>query len=97
VAARAGPAVQADAGDRDPACRGQPPTVEQVRHLHALIERRTGVGSTIFCSQVPPAKWHDQIEEKVVADAIVDRITANAHKMTLTCKNSLRRVFKPVE
>lgn len=73
------------------------PTVEQVRHLHALIERRTGVGSTIFCSQVPPAKWHDQIEEKVVADAIVDRITANAHKMTLTCKDSLRRVFKPVE
>jgi len=63
------------------------PTVEQVRHLHALIERRTGVGSTIFCSQVPPAKWHDQIEEKVVADAIVDRITANAHKMTLTCKD----------
>jgi DNA replication protein DnaC len=74
-----------------------PPTVEQVRHLHALIERRTGVGSTIFCSQIPPAKWHDQIEEKVVADAIVDRITANAHKMTLTCKDSLRRVFKPVE
>jgi DNA replication protein DnaC len=74
-----------------------PPTVEQVRHLHALIERRTGVGSTIFCSQIPPAKWHDQIEEKVVADAIVDRITANAHKMTLTCKDSLRRVFKPIE
>jgi DNA replication protein DnaC len=74
-----------------------PPTVEQVRHLHALIERRTGVGSTIFCSQIPPAKWHDQIEEKVVADAIVDRITANAHKTTLTCKDSLRRIFKPVE
>jgi DNA replication protein DnaC len=74
-----------------------PPTVEQVRHLHALIERRTGVGSTIFCSQIPPAKWHDQIEEKVVADAIVDRITANAHKITLTCKDSLRRIFKPVE
>jgi DNA replication protein DnaC len=74
-----------------------PPTVEQVRHLHALIERRTGVGSTIFCSQIPPAKWHDQIEEKVVADAIVDRITANAHKMTLTCKDSLRRTFKPIE
>ena len=32
-----------------------------------------------------------------MADAIVDRITANAHKMTLTCKDSLRRVFKPVE
>lgn len=74
-----------------------PPTVEQVRHLHALIERRTGVGSTIFCSQVPPAKWHDQIEEKVVADAIVDRITSNAHKTTLTCKDSLRRIFKPIE
>lgn len=74
-----------------------PPSVEQVRNLHALIERRTGAGSTTFCSQIPPAKWHDQIEEKVVADAIVDRITANAHKMTLTAKDSLRRHFKPVE
>ena len=74
-----------------------PPTVEQVRNLHALIERRTGVGSTIFASQIPPAKWHDEIEEKVVADAICDRITANAHKTTLTCKDSLRRVFKPID
>ena len=32
-----------------------------------------------------------------LADAIVDRITANAHKVTLTCKDSLRGVFKPVE
>ncbi|MCL2804069.1 MAG: ATP-binding protein [Micrococcales bacterium] len=74
-----------------------PPTVDQVRNLHALIERRTGNGSTIFCSQISPAKWHDQIEEKVMADAIIDRITANAHKMTLTCTDSLRRHFKPIK
>jgi len=74
-----------------------PPSIDQVRHLHALMERRTGAGSTVFCSQIPPAEWHDQIEEKVIADAIVDRITANARKITLTCKDSLRRLFKPVE
>ena len=74
-----------------------PPTVDQVRNLHALIEQRAETVSTIFCSQIPPGKWYDQIEEKVMAEAIIDRITSNAHKTTLTCTDSLRRHFKPTD
>lgn len=70
-----------------------PPTRDQVKHLHALIDRRTRAGSTIFCTQLPPSKWHDRMEEKILADAIIDRITAGAHTVTLTCTDSMRRHF----
>lgn len=69
------------------------PTAAQVQNLHTLIDRRHRRASTIFCTQLAPADWHEQMEEKVLADAIVDRITANAHQTTLDCKDSLRSVF----
>ena len=67
--------------------------LHQVKHLHALIDRRTRAGSTIFCTQLPPSKWHDRMEEKILADAIIDRITAGAHTITVTCTDSMRRHF----
>jgi len=69
------------------------PTNEQVQQLHILIDRRHRQASTIFCTQLTPDEWHDQMEEKVLADAIVDRITSNAHMTVLDCKDSLRRIF----
>lgn len=69
------------------------PSRDQVKHLHALIDRRTRAGSTIFCTQLPPSKWHDRMEEKILADAIIDRITAGAHTITVTCTDSMRRHF----
>jgi len=69
------------------------PTLEQVRHLHTLIDKRTGKGSTIFATQLPPAVWHDRMEEKIVADAIIDRITAGSHTTVISCDESLRRHF----
>ena len=71
------------------------PTRPQVEHLHSLIDRRTRVGSTIFCPQLSPDQWHDRIEEKVFADAIVDRVTTNAHATTLDCRDSMRRLIDP--
>lgn len=73
------------------------PTRDQVKHLHALIDRRTRVGSTIFCTQLPPAKWHDRMEEKILADAIIDRITSSAHTVTLDCTESMRRYLATPE
>jgi DNA replication protein DnaC len=69
------------------------PTRDQVQHLHALIDRRTKVGSTIFCTQLSADQWHDRIEEKVFADAIVDRITTNAHATVIHCADSMRRLI----
>ncbi len=33
------------------------------------------------------------MEEKILADAIIDRITAGAHRVTVTCTDSMRRHF----
>lgn len=34
-------------------------------------------------SQLPPAKWHDQLGEATIADAILDRILHGAHRIAL--------------
>jgi len=44
-------------------------------------------------SQLPPSQWHDRMEEKILADAIIDRITTNAHATVLTCDDSMRKHF----
>ena len=58
--------------------------------LLEIIEDRHGKRSTIFTSQVPVKQWHDIIGEKTVADAVLDRIVHNAHRVVLTGE-SLRR------
>ena len=58
--------------------------------LLEIIEDRHGKRSTIFTSQVPVKQWHDIIGEKTVADAVLDRIVHNAHRVELTGE-SLRR------
>jgi len=73
------------------------PSKEQVQQLHVLIDRRHRQASTIFCTQLTPAQWHDRMDEKVLADAIVDRITTNSYVTVLNCKDSLRRYFSSLE
>ena len=41
------------------------------------------MGSTIFTSQVPVNKWHEVIGEQTIADAILDRIIHDAHRVEL--------------
>ena len=39
--------------------------------------------SVIITSQLPVSKWYDYINEPTLADAIIDRLTANAHRVEL--------------
>ena len=39
--------------------------------------------SVIITSQLPVSKWYDYINEPTLADAIMDRLTANAHRVEL--------------
>lgn len=48
-----------------------------------IIEDRHGNRSTIITSQVPVTEWHDVIGEQTIADAILDRVVHNAHRMEL--------------
>ena len=65
-------------------------TANQRRDLMEIVEDRHGNGSTLITSQLPRDKWHDVIGEPTFADAILDRIVHNAHRINLA-GHSLRR------
>ena len=53
------------------------------RDLYEILEERYGRRSTILTSQVPVDKWHEVIGDPTYADAILDRIVHNAHRIDL--------------
>jgi len=53
------------------------------RDFLEVMEDRHGIRSTVITSQYPVAKWHELIGEPTLADAILDRIVHNAHKIVL--------------
>jgi DNA replication protein DnaC len=62
--------------------------------LMEIIEDRHGKSATIITSQVPVSKWHDIIGEKTVADAILDRIIHEAHRLELRGESMRKRSNK---
>ena len=58
-------------------------TDQQRFHLFEIVEERYRRKSTLITAQVPVARWHDLIADPTVADAILDRIVHNAHRITL--------------
>jgi len=63
---------------------GLAPLIEiERRDLLELIEDRTGNTSTLITSQLPIDRWHDHIGDPTLADAIMDRLIHNAHRIQL--------------
>jgi len=60
-----------------------PLTDAERRDFLEVMEDRHGSKSTLMTSQYPVSSWHDLIGEPTMADAILDRIIHNAHKITL--------------
>jgi DNA replication protein DnaC len=57
---------------------------EPQRHdLLEVLDDRYGHASTLVTSQLPTAQWHAWIGDPTLADAILDRLVHNAHKLTL--------------
>ena len=48
-----------------------------------ILEDRYNGSATIFTSQLPLDRWYDYISEPTLADAIIDRLSAKAHKIEL--------------
>jgi DNA replication protein DnaC len=65
-------------------------TDQQRLDLLELFEERYQRRSTIITAQLPVSGWHDMIGEPTIADAILDRIVHNAHRIDLK-GDSLRR------
>ena len=58
--------------------------------LLQMLEDRYGKRSTLISAQLPVDKWHQYIGESTIADAIMDRLSGNAHRFELKGE-SLRR------
>jgi DNA replication protein DnaC len=65
-------------------------TAEQRRDLMEVIDDRHGRASTIIATQIPVDRWHGQIGDPTYADAILDRVVNNAHRLELRGE-SMRR------
>jgi DNA replication protein DnaC len=72
-----------------------PMTDPQRRDLLELMEDRYGLKSTIITSQLPVTAWHEAIGDPTLADAILDRVVHNAHKIEMKGE-SMRKNSKPL-
>lgn len=51
--------------------------------LMEIMEDRHQKSSTIITSQLPVSKWHEVIGEETIADAILDRLIHDSHRIEL--------------
>jgi DNA replication protein DnaC len=60
-----------------------PLTEVQRRDLFEILDDRYDRHSTLVASQVPQEDWHETIGDPTLADAILDRLVHNAHRLCL--------------
>jgi DNA replication protein DnaC len=61
----------------------EPLNTEQRRDLLEIVEDRYNSGSLIITSQVPIERWYEIVGNPTLADAILDRVVHNAHRIEL--------------
>jgi len=77
---------------------GLEPLDAQARHdLLEILEERYGRRSTVITSQLPVEDWHAVIADPTYADAILDRLVHNAHRLNLSGDSLRRTRSKPAE
>lgn len=69
----------------------QPLDAQSRNALMELVEDRHGKSALIITSQVPVNKWYDIIGEQTIADAILDRIVHQAHRLELKGESLRKR------
>ncbi len=68
-----------------------PLTDPERRDLLEVIEDRHGTASTIIASQLPVDHWHEMIGDPTIADALLDRLVHNAHRIHLKGESMRKR------
>ena len=67
-------------------------TLSQRNDLLEIMEDRHGLKSTLITSQLPIDQWHKAIGDATLADAILDRLVHNSHKLKLKGE-SMRKII----
>jgi len=56
--------------------------------LLEAIEERYGAGATLVTSQLPLGDWHEYLGAGRIADAILDRLVHNAHRIEISSRGT---------
>jgi len=67
----------------------------QCRDFLEILDDRHGHGSTIITSQFPISAWHEVVPDPTVADALLDRLIHNAHRLELKGDSLRKRNAQP--
>jgi len=68
-----------------------PLSASERRDLLEILDDRYNRASTLINSQFPISAWHETIGDPTIADAILDRLIHQAHKITLK-GDSMRKI-----
>jgi DNA replication protein DnaC len=63
--------------------------------LLQILEDRYAKRSIIITSQLPVSKWYEYINEPTLADAIMDRMTAQVHRIELKGESKRKKKIYP--
>jgi len=69
----------------------EPLTDTHRRDLLEILEDRYDRRSTLVTSQLPVQAWHDALGDPTLADAILDRLVHNAHRIELRGESMRKR------
>jgi DNA replication protein DnaC len=70
----------------------------QARHeLLEIVEERHGRRATLITSQFPVDQWHKIIGDPTYADAILDRLVHNAHRIDLSGESLRKTRSRPLK
>lgn len=66
---------------------------KQISDLLDVIEDRYERCSTVIVSQLPVAQWHELMDNPTVADALLDRLIHNAHRLELKGESQRKKTL----
>lgn len=72
-----------------------PLNATESRDILEIIDDRSQCRSTIITAQIPIKHWYEQIGDPTVADAILDRVAHNAHKIVLKGESMRKLLNQP--
>jgi DNA replication protein DnaC len=70
----------------------EPLTPAQRNDLMEIMDDRHGQSSCMMISQLPTDQWYASIGDNTLADAILDRLMHNAHRLTLKGESMRKRL-----
>lgn len=60
-----------------------PLTPNNARFILDVLDERYQNNASIFCSQLPVEQWFEYIQDPTIADAILDRVLHNSHRINI--------------